>query len=516
MYPRVAKNRAKANHLEMKLEIDMLRQFSGLAFSQRDALLRIIDKNARIRQKAGLTSGVFEKIQDDTYDHVFGSHGQLRKSNSSVSKSQHLATASESGDSLAPKLMISMADDNDGGDEDREGGIDRDQDRGYISDPGPIIKVSSDSWLDEDEFGEPYYSDDEISELTDDLADLEFPIEDYELKSKKQDADGEDEYEMDRYGVMDRMKRQASTANDQNLKLRYGHFIDVRKRGATAGQRAATKQDLEHEAMMEMKLVSSDLQKWVTEVLDNSINLDPDVLAEVNKLAEAAAERPKSTQQVQSGQQGQQHQKPTSKDLSVLERVDISGFDVLLNACKPSILEAKPPVRLNVVHEINPPDALVNTLQKNLGMNLEDKKGGDRDRRRDGKLLPEVDSSFTYRRKIRRQRPHYGAWYVPPQMWNDYMKNHGEDAEKKKAEESKHHRFGGIVQQKLDEINRKREIDYDHFMKEIEQDSSTVPPASGSGGGGGNTAGTRANATGGSSGGAPGTTPANGMGGSTA
>lgn len=31
---------------------------------------------------------------------------------------------------------------------------------------------------------------------------------------------------------------------------------------------------------------------------------------------------------------------------------DISGFNVLLNACKPTILEARPPMRLNVVKEM--------------------------------------------------------------------------------------------------------------------------------------------------------------------
>ncbi|KAJ1339452.1 hypothetical protein BSLG_005933 [Batrachochytrium salamandrivorans] len=57
----------------------------------------------------------------------------------------------------------------------------------------------------------------------------------------------------------------------------------------TVGQGTATKQDLEYEAMMEMKLVSTDLQKWVVDVIDNSVNLDPDILAEVNRMSELAA-----------------------------------------------------------------------------------------------------------------------------------------------------------------------------------------------------------------------------------
>ena len=33
------------------------------------------------------------------------------------------------------------------------------------------------------------------------------------------------------------------------------------------------------------------------------------------------------------------------------EQVDITGFNVLLNACKPAMLEARPPMKLNVVRD---------------------------------------------------------------------------------------------------------------------------------------------------------------------
>ena len=36
----------------------------------------------------------------------------------------------------------------------------------------------------------------------------------------------------------------------------------------------------------------------------------------------------------------------------VAPETDITGFSVLLNACKPSILETRPPMRLNVVREV--------------------------------------------------------------------------------------------------------------------------------------------------------------------
>nr|KAJ3419664.1 hypothetical protein HK105_006687 [Polyrhizophydium stewartii] len=543
LYPRVIRNRSKANHLEIKLEIDMLRQFSGLTDPQRDALLRIIDKNSRIRQKAGLASGVFEKIQDDLYDQVFNPKSSTRGSSAArtSSRSDAAGDGGDGGDGDAaepasplraqiPRMRIVSSND--------------EIQEGYESDPGPIASGSQ-SWLgnnngnslnikyfeddgdgddqegadqgadagdeDEDQEQDAGEQDEEdalsSSHVTDDLADLEFPVEEYELKSK---PEGDEDSDDDRFGMADRKKKEPES-DMARIRQRYAYMVDMRKRGATAGKRTMTKQDLEHEAMMEMKQGDSDLQKWVTDILDNSIMLDPDVLAEVNKIPENAGangDRPKTTQQAQ---------RPTNKDLSVLERVDISGFDVLLNACKPSILEAKPPVRLNVVHEINPPDTLVNTLQTNLGMNLDDKKNaenqgeetarcGDGARKAGKKVLPEVDSSFTYRKKIRRQRPRYGAWYVPPSMWNEYMKAHGVDAAKKKAEESSSHRFGGIVQEKLDEINRKREIDYDHFMKELEHGGN------GSGGQGG-ASGLGGGAGGGGSGGGAGGDDAGGNGG---
>ena len=38
----------------------------------------------------------------------------------------------------------------------------------------------------------------------------------------------------------------------------------------------------------------------------------------------------------------------------------------------------------------------------------------------------------------------------------------------------KHRRIGGIVQEKLDQINRKRELDHEHFMKEMAQGNAIV------------------------------------------
>jgi hypothetical protein len=75
------------------------------------------------------------------------------------------------------------------------------------------------------------------------------------------------------------------------------------------------------------------LQSWVTNTLDRSIPLNPDILAQVQELDS------KSTYQIPP--------KPP------IEPVDITGFNVLLNACKPAMLEARPPMKLNVVKDTN-------------------------------------------------------------------------------------------------------------------------------------------------------------------
>jgi hypothetical protein len=79
-----------------------------------------------------------------------------------------------------------------------------------------------------------------------------------------------------------------------------------------------------------------DLQNWVTNVLDNSITLDQKVLDAVRDLDEKYGE----------------NRRPKEQPIET----DISGFNVLLNACKPTILETRPPMRLNVIREIGKRD----------------------------------------------------------------------------------------------------------------------------------------------------------------
>jgi hypothetical protein len=111
----------------------------------------------------------------------------------------------------------------------------------------------------------------------------------------------------------------------------YGKIIDP---SSPSGGDSQAKNDMEQEALIAMKSVSTDLQNWVKDVLDNSINLDPKVLQAVNEMDEKyGVERPK-------------------KEMQLGTDVDTTGFNILLNACKPTILEAKPPMKLSMPVEM--------------------------------------------------------------------------------------------------------------------------------------------------------------------
>ena len=115
---------------------------------------------------------------------------------------------------------------------------------------------------------------------------------------------------------------------------------------------------------MQNTTASLELQEWATAVLDKPVqlieDLDPD---------HPDSDRPFA--------------------VSMHEAVDIGGLDVLLNACKQTLLDSKPPIRLNVVQEMNPPEALVKNLKKTLGVRINaDGKGGSKQKVQ-GLVLPD-------------------------------------------------------------------------------------------------------------------------------
>ena len=76
--------------------------------------------------------------------------------------------------------------------------------------------------------------------------------------------------------------------------------------------------------------------------------------------------------------------------------------------------------------------------------------------------IPSSISSFVHVLCLAKQkRPQYGAWYLPVNQWTIKKGENGTDQFAKRG-----HIFGGLVQQKLDDITKKRETDMKALMKE--------------------------------------------------
>ncbi|KAJ3325108.1 hypothetical protein HDV06_004864 [Boothiomyces sp. JEL0866] len=229
---------------------------------------------------------------------------------------------------------------------------------GVIGDLGIMIE--------DDEQKESFISQDD---------ELQYPIEEYQLTPKP-------DIEDDRFNSPRRKKRQEP--KKATLKQIYSQFIDNTKNPNAV----LTTEDLEQEAVAAMQRVSLDLQNWVLEVLDHSINLDESVLQQVQELDEKYKDveltKKKETQIIES---------------------DIAGFNVLLNACKPAILETKPLMRLNVV-------------QETFGT-------GDT-----------IDSAYEKQKKTRvvPKKITFGQWFLKPELWNETMTKNVESLINQKRE----------------------------------------------------------------------------------
>ncbi|KAI8902648.1 hypothetical protein BC833DRAFT_572791 [Globomyces pollinis-pini] len=360
-YPRQLKKLEAVKHFEEKERIDKIRQFDGLASEQQEVLLRIIDKNGRLRQRAKLPIGIYETIQDEMYDSIYQEKGEGDKT-------------------TAPPTILC-----------------------------------------DEEISEQSFSSD-----TDDLFDADFPIDEYDITSNPSDEDGDNDVRPLHFGLAKDLTIIGSRFNQEEkrptLKQLYGHFIDQKKEGELSNV------DLEQEAIAAMKMVTADLTSWVVNVLDHSIKLDPVILEQVKDLDEKHGES------------------SVKKQVGVVDN-DISGFNVLLNACKPSILESKPAMRLNVVKEM-------------VGSS-------------GGNHIGIQKSSASIVKTTRQKSKNYGAWYLPPENWSQCMLEHT-TVDDEPIADSGHH-FGGIVQQKLDEIAHKRQLEYDNFKTELDHDVDSNP-----------------------------------------
>ncbi|KAJ3024851.1 UNVERIFIED_CONTAM: hypothetical protein HDU68_007710 [Siphonaria sp. JEL0065] len=154
-----------------------------------------------------------------------------------------------------------------------------------------------------------------------------------------------------------------------------------------------------------------------------------------------------ASQQQQQQQQDQKEEQATT----------YGEFDVLLNACKPVAAESKLSIRLNVMQETNPPQALIQSLKANLGYDIkthvetikvEEVERSVRGFNFSSHPKPEYTSTLS------KKRHQYGNWYIKPSMWNEYMLKSGAEKNPKPRE-----KMGGLVQQKLDAImvNRAKE-----------------------------------------------------------
>ncbi|KAJ3107749.1 hypothetical protein HDU97_003419 [Phlyctochytrium planicorne] len=217
----------------------------------------------------------------------------------------------------------------------------------------------------------------------------------------------------------------------------------------------------EHLGLQEMKRVTNSLHKWVTEVLDSPVLLNatggPNESLAVPE--QDGPNRPASQQISAFGGAPSNYPAPPI-DTNVVANGD---FGILLNAWKPSILETKPPTRLHVVQELNPPESLVHSLKENLGADV-DEAILDKTRYRatkffgNGRKFHDIwfDSTIdiAHHPKHSKDFQSYGAWYVEPKKWNHLMIENR--AAKSKASSQKDRHMVGLVQRKLDEIVAQR------------------------------------------------------------
>jgi hypothetical protein len=130
-----------------------------------------------------------------------------------------------------------------------------------------------------------------------------------------------------------------------------------------------------------------------------------------------------------------------------VESVDITGFNVLLNACKPAMLEARPPMKLNVVKDTNRNGNTVNVPENPVVKNPRADKG-----------IATLFIDLVLTARLQR-RLNFGTWYLDCEEWTVH--------DKKTKNSNDKHIFGGIVQQKLDDITKKRAIAMEAFLKEV-------------------------------------------------
>lgn len=202
---------------------------------------------------------------------------------------------------------------------------------------------------------------------------------------------------------------------EKTVKEKYSVMIDRK----VVKVSKSTRKDMEQLSLEEMQVTAQELQNWSTSVLDQ-----PEILIQDLNPNIPDPDRPTS--------------------VPAHEAVDIGALDVLLNACKPSLFDSKPQIRLNVVQEVAPPDLLVKNLQKTLGVNIGQVKEKSK-----------VSVAFGYQNKEIKARPKYGNWFIKPSLWSEKMKSQNSGCSKTKI--SSPQGLHEMIQKKLEEIKTNQE-----------------------------------------------------------
>ncbi|KAJ3412283.1 hypothetical protein HDV05_000994 [Chytridiales sp. JEL 0842] len=385
MYPRTQRARQRVKEIETRLEHNMMKKFDGLNDDQREAIMRIVKRNSKVRQLASKDRPLRERM------------------------------AMLSEESLADDSIIN-----------------------------------------------PF-----------DFADS-FPIHKYELQSKKAQVEASGE-------VAEKPKKDTTagepvveaTKVEPNCRVlspksKYSTFIDRRSRSLRKIELVVREDS--NQGLTQMKNVTQSLHRWAQDTLDSPVCLlepTPAPVVETKSpiIAAIVNQTQASIQPTESDGSATAQSSPTTGNPPILGNRPMSQdasageFDILLNACKPSILETKPPIRVNVSQEDNPPHALIASIKENFGATFKEAVFERATPYHQPKLERQVAMNNHYNQETK-YRAKYGAWYVKPSKWHDFMKkSNGEDEDQKKLTAAKEKKFGGLVQQKLDEIvaNRAKE-----------------------------------------------------------
>ncbi|KAI9001691.1 hypothetical protein BC832DRAFT_138497 [Gaertneriomyces semiglobifer] len=215
---------------------------------------------------------------------------------------------------------------------------------------------------------------------------------------------------------------------ENSLRSRYGQLIHRPIPTASGISNHTLSGSTLDTTMSQMHATTQNLQKWVEEVLEAPVNFLPPEENGGKVSGEASG----------NGSGQAKEQKDSDSDTG-------EGFSVLLSASKPSILESKPSRRLRIMRETNPPESLRTMTGREPAEGIKR-----RERRVRGPEGPRREGIKN------EKRFKYGAYWVRPDRWEEYVKKEEEESRKKAFIITPTPHYTSIVQQKLEDITQKR------------------------------------------------------------